>query len=559
MSQQIIAGRINYPESDADPVRIMRCDPILDVRLVDGNVNISNLDLEGAKLEISGSVTVDQITSTVTVSGDVRVVNPVEISGTVDVSGAFNITEPVEISGTVDVSGDVRVVNPVEISGDVNVVVTNPVEISGTVDVSGDVRVVNPVEISGDVNVVVTNPVEISGGLTISDTVITTVPETDKDAFGRLRISSPYTLFEFTSIYPFDLSNDLKFDISLTGTASLSNEDSVHILNVNTTGDKAIIQSREYVLYQPGKSRLTYLTGVLKPSAGFQGTSYIGSFDASAGYAFGYDTNGIFITERTAGVDTKVYQSSWNGDQLDDISFEKAQIFTMDQEWLGVGQVRLGCIDAGKYRICHKFTHKNELDSPYFAMAKLPVRYEVESDGSAGSLRMICGTVLSEGGFNSLGKKFGTDSFATRTTTGTTTIPIFSIRLKNTYPYINTSIKIQQIDLINLANTKLGYWTIIYNPTSLTGTFIDSPDPNSSSQICYHTTGNTISGGSVITSGFLPADGSIELAMDPDEIIRSQSIGRSIDGQSDVMTLAIRRIGSTNITVYGTLNWLEIR
>jgi len=530
MSQQIIAGRINYPESDADPVRIMRCDPILDVRLVDGNINISNVDM-GTSVEISGDVTIDQITSTVTVSGDVRVVNPVEISGDITV----------DLGDTIAISG--------------------PVEISGTVDVSGNVRVVNPVEISGDVDVNVTNPVEISGALTISDTVISTVPETEKDAFGRLRVSNPYTLFEFTSIYPFDLSNGLKFDISLTNNGSLTHDsESIHNLGVSGSGDKVIVQSREYVLYQPGKSRLTYLTGILKPSDGFQGTTYIGSFDSSAGYAFGYDPSGIFITERTSGTDTKVYQSSWNVDQLDDISFDKAQIFTMDQEWLGVGQVRLGCVVAGEYRICHKFSHKNELDGPYFAMAKLPIRYEIESDGTSGDLRMMCGTVLSEGGFNALGDKFGPSTFATRTTINDDSIPLFSVRLKDTYPNINTTIKPQQIDIINASNTRLGFWSLVYNPDTLSGTFIDYEDPNSSAQICYHTSGDTISGGSVIMSGFLPGarGGSVELTISPDEIVRSQGIGRTIDGQSDIITLVVKRI-SNNITVYGTMNWLEIR
>ena len=71
--------------------------------------------------------------------------------------------------------------NPVTISG--------PVEISGTTSVSGDLSVTN---------VVTTKPIE-----------------TLHDAFGRLRVANPYTLFEFTSIHPFDLSHDLKFDISL--------------------------------------------------------------------------------------------------------------------------------------------------------------------------------------------------------------------------------------------------------------------------------------------------------------------------------------------------------
>lgn len=465
MSQQITTTRINYPHGDVDPVRIMRCDAVIDTRLVGGNISISNID-PGSSIEISGDVTVDQIKNTV------------------------------------------------------------------------------------DVNVI--NAVEISGGVTA------TAKETNYDGFGRLRVSNPHTLFEFTSVYPIDLSNDLRFDISRTGNGSISNEDSVTLLHVQGNGDRVIIQSREYVLYQPGKSRLVYLTGVLKPSEGFEGTSLLGSFDGSFGYAFGYDTNGVFITERDNGTDTKVYQDDWNVDSLDDISFEKAQIYTMDQEWLGVGQVRLGCVVSGEYRLCHKFTHKNELDAPYFATAKLPVRYEIESDGSGGTLGMICGTIISEGGFNSLGNHFGTNQPGGGFSVGSTPEPIISLRLQNSYPDINTTIKIQQIDLINDSNTREGFWTLIFNPTTLSGTFTDAPYPNSSAQICYHTNNQSLSGGTVITSGFLPQRGPVELTFTPDDILRAQGIGRTIGGVSDIITLAVRAVTQTP-TIYGSLNWLEIR
>lgn len=78
------------------------------------------------------------------------------------------------------------------------------------------------------------------------------------DAFSRLRVSNPYTLFEFNSILGM---NPVIIDVSHGGTATMTHSSDSYIqMNVTTLGDYAIRQSHNYILYQPGKSKLILLT-----------------------------------------------------------------------------------------------------------------------------------------------------------------------------------------------------------------------------------------------------------------------------------------------------------
>lgn len=398
--------------------------------------------------------------------------------------------------------------------------------------------------------------------------VMTNIRQTDKDAFGRVRVSNPYTLFEFSSIYPFDttLSGDLKFDISLTGSGSqgISHENSTNRLIVDSAGDRVIVQSREYILYQPGKSKLTYLTGVLQPSNGFEGNTIIGCIDGSNGYGFGYSNiSGIYIVERSGGSDTIIQQDSWNVNTMKTgstlLDFKKAQLFAFDQEWLGVGKVRLGFIIDGQFNSCHHFPHTNELTAPYMPSAKLPVRYDITCTGVSGELKMICGTVLSEGGYNSVGHIFGVSSPSNGIPLNSTLKPIVTLALKEDYPHINTTLKLKQIDIFNSSNQRDAMWSLIFNGTIITtASYVDQPYP-SSARILDHSNGDTITGGTNILSGFTPANGSVDILVTIDDIIASQGVCRSIDGISDTLTLCARIVSSGTPTVYGMLNWVELK
>jgi hypothetical protein len=80
------------------------------------------------------------------------------------------------------------------------------------------------------------------------------------DAFGRLRVSEPFTLFDSQNRY----AEDDQFSSSTTGSGSsvsfVTNESSTN-LNVGTvSGGKTVRQTFRRMPYQPGKSMLILAT-----------------------------------------------------------------------------------------------------------------------------------------------------------------------------------------------------------------------------------------------------------------------------------------------------------
>lgn len=233
-----------------------------------------------------------------------------------------------------------------------------------------------------------------------------------QDAFQRLRISNPVTIFDSQLQYD---GQPLLWETQTAGGGSETHipAESAVTLDVGTAdGDRAIRQTREYMRYQPGKSQLVLLTGVL--GAAQTGTEkLIGYGDDDNGIFLGQDGGGVFVLLRssnTGGVSDarKVYQDAWNIDALDGagpsgitLDATKTQIVVIDLEWLGVGRVRIGLNIDGVVIEAHEFLNANIESKTYMTTANLPVRYEIRNTqavGAASTLKHICSTVVSEGG-----------------------------------------------------------------------------------------------------------------------------------------------------------------
>jgi hypothetical protein len=249
------------------------------------------------------------------------------------------------------------------------------------------------------------------------------------DTFSRIRTSMPFTLFDasfLTTSQP-----ELFAELNTAGTISYTAGNSYVALSapLDTTA-KVVRQSNRYIAYQPGKSRIAFLAGVLEIGGGAVGsTSRIGVFDDEAdkvvdtvksGDGFFFELAGTelrvvsrsFVTG-TPQVDTAIAQADWNIDKLDGtgnsgrtIDPSKRQVFVIEQEWLGVGSVIMGVKFGNDIVRCHVFHHANRtvdtLDiTPYNTRATLPVRYELShaATGAATEMRQMSNTIISEGGF----------------------------------------------------------------------------------------------------------------------------------------------------------------
>ncbi len=135
------------------------------------------------------------------------------------------------------------------------------------------------------------------------------------DAFGRLRVSEPFTLFDSQNRY----AEDDQFSSSTVNGASITfatNESSVNMSVDTTSGSKAVRQTFRRMPYQPGKSMLILTTFCMNaPKANLR--QRVGYFDENNGIYLeqnGTSNPSFTIRTNTSGtpVDTNsVSQSSW--------------------------------------------------------------------------------------------------------------------------------------------------------------------------------------------------------------------------------------------------------
>lgn len=387
------------------------------------------------------------------------------------------------------------------------------------------------------------------------------------DAFGRMRVSTPYTLFDGASRYR---DNSFKWDQQDTGGGTstfLPNESSV-LMSVTGNGDSSIRQSKQVFSYQPGKSLLTMATfAMTTPTAGLR--QRVGYFGAQNGVYFEADgtTLNLVIRKYTAGSvdDTteKIPQSSWNVDRLNGqggqnnisgltLDVTKTQIWWCDVEWLGVGSVRCGFVINGQFIVCHIFHHANILDKVYMTTATLPVRYELTSTGAAGTMRAICSTVLSEGGYANRSQNRAVATPLTgRELSNVVYRPIICIRLKSAN--IDSVVVPSKFDLYGLQQAAFVY-KVILNPTLTDANWTSA---GTDSSVEYDMSATALTGGTTIDQGiFVGSNKGGTATVTAGEVDFSNQLGRTIAGVSDIWCLAA--IATTNNDdVVASVSWQE--
>ncbi len=413
-------------------------------------------------------------------------------------------------------------------------------------------------------------PVTNAPGTSIT---ITSSNDASTDAFGRARSSRPETVFDSKQI--FDNQPLLWDDAEVSGGSTTSTHSALTASStlgvaLNTAG-RRVRQTFMRFNYQPGRSQLILMTGVLDESGG--GTDIrrgIGMYDDDNGIFFEDDAGVVSCVIRSNAtgtpVNNAVAQSSWNLDTMDGagpsgitLDFTMVQIFLFDFEWLGVGRVRMGFNVDGITYYCHQFVHANVIGNVYMSTPNLPLRYEIENagTGAASELQTICSCVLTEGGsVTPTGLLFSVNhssSLINANTVGTT-YALVGIRLKAAN--IGATIQIESISVM-AGNNQDFLWLLLLNPT-VAGTFTYSSITNSSCEEALGDTAgnpstNTVTGGTVLRSGYLRGNWSEDTGLAKNSI----RLGASIAGVVDELVLCVRP-ATANLDAYGALSFREI-
>jgi hypothetical protein len=396
---------------------------------------------------------------------------------------------------------------------------------------------------------------------------------TNTDAFGRIRVSQPYTLFDSQSRY----AADNQFDTATTGTGSTTFNTNQSSVSMSVTGGgvgSVVRQTYRVFPYQPGKGLLVLATFQMDSSDSVNLSQRIGYFNTQNGVFFQKvdGVNSFVLRTNTTGTPSDaraVAQSAWNGDKLDGtgasgltLDLTHPQILWMDFEWLGVGSVRCGFVINGQYIVCHTFNTANVYGTTvYMTTAILPVRYEITTTTTAvaATLTQICSSVISEGGF----EQTSIDHVARRTTvftnidTAATFYPIVSIRLAS--GRTGSVVIPNRVQFLPL--TSQNYEVVLLKNPTLTGATWSATVP-SDSNVEFDVAATAISAtGTIVQTDYVTASGSAGVSQTslPNDYNWDLQLGATIAGVSDIYTLAVRTVdGATKGSGVGSLSFYDL-
>ena len=388
------------------------------------------------------------------------------------------------------------------------------------------------------------------------------------DAFGRLRVSNPFTLFD--SSHRFDDNGLWSTGAATGGTATFnSNQGLVDLAVTAASGSEVVRETTKVFSYQPGKSLLVLNTFVMS-AAKTNLRQRVGYYGAANGYYLELNNSTVSFVERSSVsgslVNTAVAQSSWNVDKMNGsgpsgvtLDLTKSQILFMDLEWLGVGTVRIGFVINGNFYVCHKFHHANIIATTYITTASLPLRYEITNTGAtsgASTLKQICSTVLSEGGYelNGLQQAIGIPVNTPRTLgTAGTFYPIISLRLKAAR--LDGIVILSALSAMPISVGNFN-WQLVATGTTTGGAWVSA---GANSCVEYNITGTTFAGGRILASGFFNAtnQGSSQIDLLKEALFKFQLERNGLTSTPYELTLIVAS-DSASDTVVASLDWEEI-
>lgn len=402
------------------------------------------------------------------------------------------------------------------------------------------------------------------------------------DAFGKLRTSTPYTLFDSKTLHN-KQSLFWSQAVSGTGVVQFTGETDASVtLSAAASGHFAIRQTTQRFNYQPGKSQLAIFTGVLTPVSnaikryGLFMSLTAAPYDPTVGLYFETQTDSassIAVVQQNSTnlvPSVSARREDWNIDKLDGngpsrktLHLSAANIFLIDYEWLGVGRVRFGTVLDGQICYCHEINNAGQVQGAYLKTPNLPVRAEIRQTGSGvASMKMICSSVMSEGGADFTGVTRAADS-GPRLTIGTDVRrAILGLRLQaNKLDSVNEVINASAICSTSNNATQAAYkYEILHNPYGTNyfgvsgGTWADV-DTNSNFQYWRPSAGgNEPFNGTVITSGYGAVGSTIDLSSYRFE--KFLRMGCSVAGQRDELYLVITPLEANN-GVFGSLTFIE--
>lgn len=391
---------------------------------------------------------------------------------------------------------------------------------------------------------------------------------TSADAFGRMRVATPHTLFDSSFRFSDNLKKWAQKKSGTSNSVFNANQGLVDLSVGTASGDEIIRESNHTFPYQPGKSLIAMNTFTFNtPKTNLR--QRVGYFGKKNGIYLEQDGLQTYVVKRTSvggSVDNiRIAQNDWNVDNLDgtgpsgiNIDITTSHIFWTDFEWLGVGSVRTGFVINGQFIVAHIFHHANSITGTYITTASLPCRYELTNTGitdSVSNMKQICSTVISEGGYNMQNlTRSAANNILGKNLTSNKLNPMVSIRLRS--GRTDAVVFPASLDLYGIQATAFNYH-VIRGVTSLQNaswTLLDS-----AGSVEYDLTADSMSGGQIILEGIFRGQSTVSSINLSSIFNSSMQLTRGIidnDSVGDILTIAITPTTNNDVAI-ASLTWQE--
>ncbi len=404
--------------------------------------------------------------------------------------------------------------------------------------------------------------------------LISTADSPSVDAFGRWRVSAPETIFDSKLLtadqQPLFWDNNLE-----SGTMAIStptaNKPYTDFTSTNVTAGERIRQTYQHFPYQPGKSQLINMTGVLELASGTKTGCIreIGYNTAANGALLQSDAGTINVIHRSndtgSVVEDKVAQASWNLDNFDGgadaanpsgitMDWTKTIILVIDFQWLSVGRVRIGFEISGIIHYAHEFLHANISATPWTSTPNLPVRYRIVTTTSSGvcSMRCICAAVISEGGTNDTGHVTYHSTAGAAYTTDTENSIHGVLFLRRRANHIGGRTEVLQTNVMIESASEILEWLVVHNP-AVAGTALSwNAEEGSGYEKALGITDNkvTLTAGrsSIIAGGYAVSGSGGNANTESSSLVKNTlSLGSEIGGTQEILALCVRPISGVSV------------
>ena len=397
-----------------------------------------------------------------------------------------------------------------------------------------------------------------------------TMPISLSDAFGRQRISEPFTLGDYKHLYGIDTNF-----IDSTGNggtiAFVKNKACCTLTTTNNASSYVVHQTKFYHHYMPGKSQVIMSSinfGAATPNV-VKRTGYFDDYDGIYFEQAGDGTLSWVIRSNVSGTPTEVRktQAEWNLDTVSWLDITNTQLVVIDFQWLGVGRVRVGLLHNGSFTYVHEFLHSNNLPTVYMSNPNLPVRCEIRNTGTTtgGSMDQICSTVFSEGGYVEAGQDWAVTTPTLQAIAAGVTAPVMAIRLSNTYKTYANRMIVRMGNVHVFSDGENIKWRLIKLPAQSFLTGSTWANVNTDSGVQYNVTATAWTDGSEIDNGFVGAStqGSQKAGGAPASNIPSSAkknyIVQNFDStDSEIYLLVVTNLGAQSTNVGVGMQWREI-